>query len=83
MREAVEQMPVASSAWLPGLYDELVKLQKDHPLAPLSAAVVARTVEVSHTTHLCNMQHVWLNELWSLDEFYMNGFPLVAHFRFM
>jgi len=29
-----------------GLYDELVKLQKDHPLAPLSAAVVARTVEV-------------------------------------
>jgi len=29
------------------LYDELVKLQKDHPLAPLSAAVVARTVEVT------------------------------------
>ena len=28
-----------------GLYDELVKLQQDHPLAPLSAAVVARTVE--------------------------------------
>eukprot|EP00913_Durusdinium_trenchii_P012659 g11887.t1 len=29
------------------LYDELRKLQSDHPLAPLSAAVVARTVEVT------------------------------------
>lgn len=29
------------------LYDELLRLQQDHPMAPLSAAVVARTLEVT------------------------------------
>eukprot|EP00435_Cladocopium_sp_Y103_P069685 s402_g33.t1 len=39
-----------------GLYDELVQLQQDHPLAPLSAAVVARTVTLRMPLELLRTQ---------------------------